>query len=71
MHHMTIYTRGGDAGWTGLADGARIPKSDERVEIYGLCDELNSFIGCAASLLEEDRQAELKKDLLPLQNQLL
>ena len=42
-----IYTRTGDAGQTGLASGARVSKSDARVEAYGCVDELNAVIGVA------------------------
>ena len=40
-----IYTRTGDAGTTGLGDGARRPKYDLRIEAYGTVDETNSTIG--------------------------
>lgn len=40
-----IYTRTGDDGTTGLADGSRLPKSHLRVAAYGTVDELNSVIG--------------------------
>jgi len=40
-----IYTRTGDAGDTGLADGSRRSKFDLRVEAYGTVDEANSTIG--------------------------
>ncbi len=40
-----IYTRTGDAGSTGLSDGARIAKDHPRVEAIGAVDELNSAIG--------------------------
>ena len=42
-----IYTRTGDGGDTGLASGARVSKSDPRVEAYGTVDELNAVIGVA------------------------
>ena len=42
-----IYTRTGDQGSTGLASGARVSKSDARVEAYGTVDELNAVIGVA------------------------
>jgi cob(I)alamin adenosyltransferase len=48
---MAIYTRGGDRGETGLLGGARVPKSDPRVEAYGDVDELNCFLGAARSAL--------------------
>ena len=40
-----IYTRTGDDGTTGLADGNRVNKDSHRVEAYGTVDELNSIIG--------------------------
>ncbi len=42
---MKIYTKTGDAGETGLFGGARVSKSDPRVEAYGDVDELNSVLG--------------------------
>jgi len=42
-----IYTRTGDDGTTGLADGSRVAKTSPRVAAYGSCDEANSVIGLA------------------------
>lgn len=42
-----IYTRTGDDGTTGLANGARVPKHNLRVEAYGTVDEANSAVGVA------------------------
>jgi cob(I)alamin adenosyltransferase len=42
-----IYTRGGDQGETSLGDGARVRKSDLRVEVIGTVDETNAAIGMA------------------------
>ncbi len=43
--HMKIYTKQGDKGFTRLADGQGIPKSDFRLEVIGDIDELNCHIG--------------------------
>ncbi len=40
-----LYTRTGDDGTTGLGDGARIDKTDLRIEAMGDVDELNAAIG--------------------------
>jgi cob(I)alamin adenosyltransferase len=40
-----IYTRTGDAGDTGLADGSRIGKDAPRIQLYGELDEVNSHVG--------------------------
>ena len=42
-----IYTRTGDDGSTGLADGSRVEKDCFRVKAYGEVDEANSAIGLA------------------------
>lgn len=50
MNRLTrIYTRTGDSGTTGLADGSRLPKSALRVVAMGEVDELNSQIGLLAT----------------------
>ena len=47
---MSIATKRGDGGETGLAGGIRISKADIRVEAYGTVDELNSSLGFARSI---------------------
>lgn len=42
---MNVYTRTGDDGSTGLADGTRVSKADGRVAAFGDVDELNAVIG--------------------------
>ena len=50
-----IYTRLGDDGSTGLADGRRVPKDHVRIETIGALDELNSITGLLrAQPLDED-----------------
>lgn len=50
---MSIATKLGDAGQTGLAGGTRTSKADLRVEAYGTVDELNSFLGFARSICSD------------------
>ena len=47
---MSIATKRGDGGQTGLAGGIRVSKADLRVESYGSVDELNTFLGFARSI---------------------
>ena len=47
---MSIATKHGDGGQTGLAGGIRVSKSHLRVESYGSVDELNSVLGFARSI---------------------
>jgi cob(I)alamin adenosyltransferase len=47
---MSIATKAGDGGQTGLAGGVRVSKADLRVESYGSVDELNSVLGFARSI---------------------
>ena len=64
-----IYTRGGDNGETSLGDGARIAKSDLRVEAYGTVDETNAAIGLARLHTDGETDAMLgriQNDLLDL-----
>ena len=62
-----IYTRGGDSGETSLGDGARVPKTDPRIEAYGAVDELNSALGWA---LVAAPPGELREWLELVQNEL-
>jgi cob(I)alamin adenosyltransferase len=71
---LKIYTKTGDRGDTLLFDGTRVRKHDGRVEAYGDVDELNSFIGAAASFLKDERLIltlrEIQKDLFSVGAQL-
>jgi cob(I)alamin adenosyltransferase len=59
-----IYTRTGDRGETGLFGGGRVPKSHARVEAYGAVDELNSVIGWAIAVQEDD---DIRRKLISIQ----
>ena len=66
---MDIYTKTGDKGKTSLI-GGRVDKDDMRVEAYGTIDELNSFVGQAASLIEAKELEDMKEELLTIQHEL-
>ncbi|MBF0315248.1 MAG: cob(I)yrinic acid a,c-diamide adenosyltransferase [Oligoflexia bacterium] len=52
---MSIYTKAGDSGTTGLLSGHRVKKNDLRVESYGTLDELNSHIGLLRASIADQR----------------
>jgi len=56
---MSITTKSGDDGTTGLWSGERVPKDGPRIEASGAVDELSSFLGLArlACGLTETRDA--------------
>lgn len=62
-----IYTRTGDGGETGLADGSRIAKDHPLAQAIGDVDELNSALGIAiANVSDDDGRAMLSR----IQNEL-
>jgi len=64
---MSIATKRGDGGETGLAGGIRVSKSSLRVETYGTVDELNSALGLARSICDDadlcDRTKRIQREL--------
>ena len=70
---MSIATKRGDTGQTGLPGGLRVSKSDHRVDAYGTIDELISSMGFARAIcpdedlrvLTKELQRELFKDARP------
>ncbi len=46
---MTLYTKTGDDGTTGLVHGQRVSKDCRRIEACGAVDELNSAVGFASA----------------------
>lgn len=68
-----IYTRTGDDGTTGLADGLRLAKSDLRFDAMGKIDSLNAQIGLLRAFLTDlNKIAALQIDekLSQIQHQL-
>ncbi|MBV8194188.1 MAG: cob(I)yrinic acid a,c-diamide adenosyltransferase [Candidatus Dormibacteraeota bacterium] len=64
---MSIVTRTGDAGETGLLYGGRVSKDDLHTEAYGSLDEAISALGLARSLETDEPRAgrvlELQREL--------
>lgn len=67
---MTIYTRTGDRGDTGLFGGGRVSKAHVRVAAYGEIDELNSAIGVARATepnaFHDDLLRSVQRDLFAI-----
>lgn len=64
-----IYTRTGDDGTTGLADGSRRPKDAARLAAIGSVDEANSALGLARLHSDgelDDLLARVQNDLFDL-----
>jgi cob(I)alamin adenosyltransferase len=60
---MSIATKRGDGGQTGLSGGIRVSKTHPRVECYGTIDELISQMGFARSICEDAEVAEKLKTI--------
>jgi cob(I)alamin adenosyltransferase len=58
---MSIATKHGDGGDTGLIGGERVSKADLRVEAYGTVDELGAAMGFARSICDDAEVRELTK----------
>ena len=60
---MTLYTRTGDRGETGLVDGTRLSKAAPRVAASGDVDELNAVLGVALAAGLDGELAEMVSEL--------
>lgn len=68
---MGIYTKKGDGGKTTLMDGISVSKSDDRIELLGTIDELNSSIGLAKVIADHplyDDLARRQQELVQMMN---
>lgn len=66
---MGIYTKTGDGGTTSLLNRARVPKYDERIELMGNIDELNSQLGLAKVLMcdkGKENISTIQQDLMKI-----
>jgi cob(I)alamin adenosyltransferase len=71
---MSIATKTGDGGLTGLMNNRRVSKCHPRVEAYGTVDELNAALGLARATApnpaQNSRLEEIQKDLVILMGEL-
>lgn len=71
---MSIVTKTGDQGTTGLMYNRRVSKCHPRVEAYGSVDELNAALGTARAAAQDDFIREnlliIQKDLVILMGEL-
>ena len=65
---MSIATKTGDQGLTGLMYNRRVSKCHPRVEAYGAVDELNAALGLARATAEHDF---IRANLLAIQQDLV
>src|SRR5690349_10774073 len=65
---MSIATKTGDGGTTGLMYNRRVSKCDPRVAAYGAVDELNAALGLARA---SATHAFISDNLLPIQQDLV
>lgn len=71
---MSIATKTGDKGTTGLMYNRRVSKCHPRVEAYGCVDELNAALGLARATAEHEfireKVVTIQKDLVILMGEL-
>ncbi len=65
---MSIVTKGGDRGATGLMYNRRVSKCHPRVEAYGAVDELNAALGLARATTKHGQR---RRDIIVLQRDLV
>ncbi|HTV40586.1 MAG TPA: cob(I)yrinic acid a,c-diamide adenosyltransferase [Candidatus Sulfotelmatobacter sp.] len=65
---MSIVTKTGDSGTTGLMYGRRVPKNHPRVEAMGAVDELNAAMGMARATATD---AFISENILSIQKNLV
>jgi cob(I)alamin adenosyltransferase len=71
---MSIVTKTGDKGTTGLMYNRRVSKCDTRVEAYGAVDELNAALGVGRATASDEfvrnHLFTIQKDLVTVMGQL-
>lgn len=68
---MSVYTKTGDKGTTGLYTGQRVKKNSLRVKAYGTVDEISSALGMARAFCQNDQVCEYAMQLQKLNGLLM
>jgi len=58
---MKIYTKNGDQGYTTLADGQGVSKSESRIQAIGEIDELNCYLGLIITKIPVNKAQKLQE----------
>ena len=70
---MSLYTKTGDHGSTGMLNGSRVQKTDDRIELIGTIDELNSHLGLVKVIAPSDWKeslTQIQKNLMVIMSSL-
>ena len=61
---MSITTKTGDDGTTGLLFNRRVLKDHPRIEAYSTCDEFNTVLGMGRALVAQGPSSPKKRGLV-------
>lgn len=67
---MSIYTKTGDNGTTGLFNGTRVSKDSEIIDVLGNIDELNAFLGIIVNNCQKTKNVQVTDILQIIQTDL-
>jgi len=56
---MSLYTKTGDNGTTGLIGGIRVEKDSKVIQVLGSIDELNAFLGIIINELQNNNYSQI------------
>lgn len=60
---MSVYTKRGDKGITDMARTKNVSKSDDRIQLVGAIDELNSHIGLVKCMLKWEEMVKMLSNI--------
>ena len=63
---MSVYTKTGDKGKTGIFNGKRVSKSSKLIQAIGAIDELNSYLGVVNTGYKDIKLIDIQKNLFTI-----